>query len=279
VGLLKSAAGACALLLGLCAALEAQAARPSTPARVLPAFLTDQDAPPARTPLHQRPWIRPLASLLVPGAGQLLAQQERGVAYLAAEVWVIARAVALDQRGRRDRERYRDLAFRVARRRFSNLRLDGPFTYYESMEKFVESGVYDADTGPAFAPEPDTSTFNGSLWLLARRTFLAEADSLPPPDSPSYLAALAFYQERAVPPAFQWSWRDARLEQDVFRQTIRGSDEAFRSATNYLGALVVNHLVSAVDALIAVRRGRHPGLPAVEALPGEAVSVLWRLTF
>ncbi len=273
-----SVAGVAALAIALPAAVSAQAVLPERHEVAVPALAAGPAAAPANW-LLERSWVRPVVSLLVPGGGQLLARQERGVAYLAAEVWVIARAVALDQRGRRDRERYQDLAFRVARRRYSNLRRDGPFTYYESMERYVESGVYDADTGPAFLPEPDTSTFNGSLWLLARRTFLADPESLPAPTSPAYQAALGFYQAHAVPPAFQWTWRDARLEQDVFRQTIRASDEAFRSATNYLGALVVNHLISAVDALIAVRRGRPPALPAVEVSPDDVVSLAWRLSF
>lgn len=222
-----------------------------------------------------RAWVRPVASLIVPGGGQLLAGQERGLAYLAAEVWLIARALALDSRARREREAYRALAYQVARQPFAAIRVDGPFEYYESMEKYVESGAYDRDPGINFEPELDTATFNGSVWLLARRTFLANPDSLPAPDHPTYLAALGFYRGRAARPEFQWSWRDARLEQDVFRQSINASDESFRAVTNYLGALVANHLVSAVDALIATRRSRVPLAPSLVPDPGGMGIGLW----
>ena len=54
-------------------------------------------------------------------------------------------------------------------------------------------------------------------------------------------------------PDFRWSWRDASLEQQEYRATIRSSDDAFRSAQNQLGLLLANHLMSAIDALISSR--------------------------
>jgi len=236
---------------------------------------------PAPSSVLRRVWVRPIASLLVPGSGQLLAGQQRGLVYLATEVWVVARALALAHQGRRQRHLYRDLAFNVARRRFTAARIDGPFAYYEAMEKFVESGAYDGDPGAGFAPEPDSTTFNGSVWLLARRTFFVDPDSLPPPGSPEYQGALAFYQQRAVTDPYRWSWRDARLEQDVYRAAIRASDEAFRSVTNYLGAMVINHLGSAVDALITVRLGgRRGSVPRVGILDGpRELTLTWDLAF
>ena len=221
-------------------------------------------------------WVRPVASLLLPGTGQLLAGQARGVVYLAFELWIVSRAAVANQRGNEQAARYRELAYDVARRQYSSARVDGPFEYYETMEKFVESGVYDEDAGPAFVPEGDSTTYNGSVWSLARRTFFANPDSLPDQASPAYGQAVAFYQDRAVGGQFQWSWRGARLEQDVFRVAIRSSDDAFRQRTNYLGVLVLNHLVSAIDALISARaESRSPVVPQVrfQANPDAAVLV------
>lgn len=237
-----------------------------------------------RLPLYRRPWVRPLASLLVPGSGQLLAGQERGLVYLATEIWVAARALSLGHEGRRERDAFRELAYDVARRPFSSARRDGPFEYYETMSHFVESGEYDADPGAAFVPEPDTTTFNGSVWLLARRTFFQNPDSIPSPSSPAYQTAIAFYSGRAVSGAFRWSWRDARLEQDVFRAQITASDDAFRAATNYLGVVVLNHIGSAVDALITERLGRHGATPRVMPRVGlydrpGGVTLAWHAAF
>ena len=50
-----------------------------------------------------------------------------------------------------------------------------------------------------------------------------------------------------------WSWRNASLEHQAFREAIRHSDNAFRRAQSQLGLLLANHVLSAVDALISSR--------------------------
>lgn len=219
-------------------------------AMATPAAATAQQEPPvARKPL----WMQPIASLVLPGSGQLLGGRERGAVYLAAELYLVARVVQLSREANREADRFRDLAFVVARRAFTTQRRDTVFEYYETMERFIRSGVYDAQAGAGFAPEPDPATYNGSVWLLARRTYWADPDVAPDPTSPEYQRALQFYQERAVGPDYQWSWHGASLEHDVFRQSIRRSDSAFRRAQNQVGLLLANHVLSAVDALIASR--------------------------
>jgi len=197
--------------------------------------------------------VRPLLSLAVPGAGQLAAHQDRGAVYLAVELYTLARVLQLNHDGNAAGGRFRDLAFDVARRGFTAVRRDTVFEYYEMMERFTESGEFDRDPGPALAPESDPTTFNGSVWLLARRTFWADPNTPPDPSSPEYAAALQFYEQHAVGPGFRWSWRNAAAQQQVFRQTIAQSDHAFRSAQSHLGVLLANHVASAVDALISSR--------------------------
>jgi hypothetical protein len=121
------------------------------------------------------------------------------------------------------------------------------------LERFAASGEYDRNPTGAFTPEDDPTTYNGSVWLLARQTFFPDPDNPPPPGSQAYLDAVSFYRAHAVGPDFRWSWRDASLEQQEYRATIRSSDDAFRSAQNQLGLLLANHLVSAIDALISSR--------------------------
>jgi hypothetical protein len=238
-------------------------------------------APPRATALwRERPWLGPVASVLVPGTGQLLAGQSRGVLYLAAEAWLVARAVALRHKSRAEQRFYAELAYAVARRRFGGVPADGPWSYYEEMGKYVESGVYNGNPTGAFQPETDTATYNGHIWRLARETFLEDPDVLPPPGTPSYRAALAFYQGRAVTDSYRWSWRDARLEQDVYRASIRTSDEAFRASTNVWGAVLLNHLVSAVDAFVTMRRLRRGILPHAVPGPGpDGLRLIWQTTF
>lgn len=236
---------------------------------------------PASVPVWKRPWVRPLASLLVPGTGQLLGGRDRGLMYLAAEAWFLARALALSGQGRTLRSQFQTLAWDVARRPFSATRVEGPWDYYETMREWVESGAYNVATTPgAFAPETDTLTFNGAMWLLARRNYLENPDSIPAPTDPRYQAALAFYRSRAFGDAYRWSWRDARLEMDVYSHEIRASDDAYRAATNYLGALLANHLISAVDAFISVRLGAGNVLPkAVPAPAAPGFYLIWSRRF
>jgi len=219
-----------------------------------------QDSAAAATPGGSRSWV-PLASLVVPGSGQVLLGQDRGVVYVALETFAVAAYLRQSGIGRGEGDRFRDLAFEVARRAFAPSIRDTTFEYFETMTRFPESGVYDLDPGPALVPETDLSTHNGAVWLLARRTYWANPDQPPDPSSLEYIRAIQFYQERAVGPNFQWSWRDAPLEHQVFTQAIRRSDAAYRRAGNYLGLLLANHLFSAVDAFVASRLTRAIGRP------------------
>jgi hypothetical protein len=200
--------------------------------------------------------------LLLPGSGQLMAGQDRGAVYLAAEVYLLSRYIQLDHEATRQARHYQDLAYDVARRAFQPTRRDTVFEYYEQMERFVESGVYDADSGSAFMPETDARTYNGSVWLLARQTYWEDPNVPPDPTSPQYWRAVEFYQTRAVSENFLWSWRDHSLEHQVFRDYVQRSDNAFRKAQSQIGLLLANHLVSAIDALISARMSAAAGRKA-----------------
>jgi hypothetical protein len=235
-------------------------------------------------------WLRPAASFIVPGTGQLLAGSDRGALYLVAEVFLVARFVSLEHDAQRQAGRYRDLAFSVARGAFAPQTRDTVWGYYEAMGKYIESGPFSdsTGTGATLAPPTDTSTFNGHIWQLARETFFANPDSTPDPGSTAYQAALAFYGRRAVGPNFRWSWRGAAIEQDLYRQTIASSDGGFRQARQQLGLLLANHLLSAIDALVSNRLSqRHRGvglrshLQQSPTLPGRPLQLTlqFRATF
>lgn len=199
------------------------------------------------------PWFAPVLSAAVPGAGQGLLGQERGVAYLVAEAYIALQAVNAARGARRERDAYREIARTVARAPFGGARPDGPWYYYEKMQFALESGVFNKTPGNGFTPESDPATFNGSIWLLARETFWRDPDVAPSVTSPEYQRALDFYRRRAATDAYLWSWRDAQLAQDLFRQTIARSNQASRQAKQWVGLLLANHALSAVDAYVNVR--------------------------
>lgn len=199
-------------------------------------------------------WWMPLASAALPGIGQALQGQDRYVAYVALETFAWIRFAAEAREGRRQRQAYRGLANRVARAFYTDRFPTGTFDYYERMQHFVESGAYDlTPDDPVLQPERDTTTYNGAVWLLARRTFWVHPDSAPPPESPAYRTAERFYVDRAVTPDFQWSWRDAQLEHDLYRRTISLSNEAYRRSVQALGVVLANHVLSMVDSYVTLR--------------------------
>jgi len=198
-------------------------------------------------------WFAPPLSALVPGLGQGVLRQQRGIVYLAAEGYLILRALGAQRDARRERDAYREIARTVARASFGSERPDAAWEYYERLQYVLESGAFNRTPGAALSPETDPSTFNGSIWRLARETFWRDPDVTPATTSPEYERAIAFYERRAVGESFRWSWRDAQLEQDLYRQTIDRSNDASRQARQLVGLLLANHALSLVDAYVTVR--------------------------
>lgn len=228
------------------------------------AGLPAQDSASASAPPRggSRSWVPPLASAVLPGSGQLLLGQDRGIVYVAIEAFALTAYLRQSSLGRDEGQRFRDLAFDVARRAFGPQVRDTAFEYFEIMTRYRDSGAFDRDPGPALAPETDPSTYNGSVWLLARETYWDDPAVPPDPASLEYFRAVQFYQERAIGPNYSWSWRNAPLEHQEFTAAIRRSDDAYRRAGNYLGLLLANHVLSAADALVSTRLSRLAGRAA-----------------
>ena len=99
---------------------------------------------PASGSLHAS-WLAPIASVILPGSGQALLRQQRSLAYVAAEAFLLIQT----SRERKDfqgaRDRYRNIAADVARVQFGADRPVGPWDYYETMADpaVTASGNYD----------------------------------------------------------------------------------------------------------------------------------------
>ena len=221
-------------------------------------------APPvaASSAAHEREpsaLVATVASAVIPGAGQALLGSRRAIFYGVAEVtgWAVY-SVQLHQ-GDRQRSRYRDLSRNVARAQFVPNGPAGTWDYYERMEKFVASGAYDVIPGGVVDPNPDPSTYNGSMWLLARQTYWRDPTVSPGLASPEYELALSFYERRAVHPDLQWSWAGSPEGFQQYRQSIAASNAAFKRAEQTVGLIIANHILSVVDAYVSVRLRRDTG--------------------
>jgi hypothetical protein len=225
---------------------------------------------PAPLPRLPRPsWWAPLASAAAPGSGQAVLGQKRWLPYLAFEVWAWIQYLDTRREGSRRRRDYQSLARNVARSRFPGPYPVGEFEYYEHMLEAAESGDFDRVAGGAIDPEIDTATFNGRRWLDARRLFWNDPDVPPPLESEAYQRAIEFYEQNAVGPEYRWSWTNAQLEYDVFRRTITRSNRAYKQSVQFLGVIIANHALSAVDAFVTLRIRTRAEIPGYLELEGS----------
>jgi hypothetical protein len=236
--------------------------------RVTHEWTTDVVAP-RRQEAPEPPGRPAIWSVVLPGAGQHVLGQRRKWLYLALEAtgWFLY----ADRRssGGDLATAYRDFAWEEARVQ-NGPRMDGDFDYYERLTKWGRSGAFDADPGSAgVQPEMDPSTWNGSVWSLAERLFLPDGPSTPPSD-PQYQRALEYYSERGYDDDFLWDWTGTGSAQTEYTELISESDERYRQATNVLGAIIANHVVSAVDAYLSARGiARQAELRIAPALPTD----------
>jgi hypothetical protein len=199
-----------------------------------------------------------LLSAILPGGGQALNGSSRAFAYLAVESFAWSSFTRHSMQYRRHRDGYRDLASRVARAPFSDVRPNGDFEYYERMTHFPDAGRYDLNAGGGLDPETDTTTYNGAVWLLARRTYWSDPRVAPDTATPEWRRAVAFYTSRAYDQLYRWSWTEAPLEYARFRSLIGESNDANRLAMVDLGVVIANHVLSTVDAYISFRLHHDP---------------------
>ena len=187
--------------------------------------------------------IAPLVSAVIPGSGQLLQGKARAIVYAGIEALVWYKLYDdRRQQARLERE-FRELARTVARSHFAASPRDtSEWAYYELMRHFLESGAFSMNGSGPLVPEKDTLTFNGSLWAQISERHGTDV-----------AGALREYSERAVPADFQWSWRNAQLQFDIYRRTTDKRNDAAKSVANDLAVLGLNHLFSMVDAFASYR--------------------------
>lgn len=229
---------------------------------------------PLSIPRRDSSWWVPLASAVIPGTGQALLGQDRFIGYVAMEAYALLSALDRSAEERLQTQRYQSLALDVARAFVLGNRPVGNWPYYESMEKYIESGVFNTGApGGDFTPETDVTTYNGSIWLDVRQRWWTNPYVEPDHSTSQYRNALNEYIARAYRPEMRFSWRNAQLEQDNYRQIIRLKNQAHHDATMALGVLAANHLLSMIDAFVTVRlRG---GAGAGGAPSEVSLSVPW----
>jgi hypothetical protein len=187
----------------------------------------------------------PIASVVIPGSGQVLLGNDRFIGYVAVEAlswWKYVKDVG---ERRDDEAAYKRLARRQARAPFTNgspdLLPDADWAYYEKMRDYKESGAFSLTTTGPVVPETDAATYNGSRWQLAQNTFSTRQ------------AAMEQYMRDAIRPEFSWSWKSAQFQYDIFKRTTEKRNDAYRAGLADLMVIGANHILSMVDAFSTVR--------------------------
>ena len=121
------------------------------------------------------------------------------------------------------------------------------------MTHYLETGRFDILAGGGIDPETDSLTFNGAVWLLARRTYWSNPAMAPDTSSGEWQRAVAFYRARAYDQLYRWSWTQAPQEYAAFLALIGESNDANRQAMTDLGVVIANHVLSTIDAYITIR--------------------------
>ena len=257
-----------AFAISVCCAISAAAQPRATPSGIIvtaapPSIrqLSELFGPQERAQSKEKraPLIAPIASLVIPGAGQGMMRQTRALGYLVAEGFLAIRASRADRDKSQARAGFRSIAANVARAGFGTVRPNGPWEYYETLEKVDASGAFDLAVAGKFTPETDVSTYNGAQWQQARSTYWLDPDVQPAESSTEYKNALAFYKSRAVQGSFRWTWFDHKLEQAAYVQTIKEANSSKQQYVSDVGLIVANHLVSMIDAYINVRLRKYGG--------------------
>lgn len=210
---------------------------------------------PPQAPAGSSAWAI-AASAVIPGSGQAILGSDRALAYVAVEAFAWTSYVRHSLEYRRNRDGYRGLAASVARAPFTTVRPNGDFAYYEHMTHYREAGRYEVVAGGEIDPETDSTTFNGAVWLLARRTYWSNPAVAPDTQSVEWQRAVAFYRSRAYDQLYRWSWTHAPQEYSAFIALIGESNDANRRAMLDLGVIIANHVLSTVDAYITIRLRR-----------------------
>lgn len=193
-----------------------------------------------------------LSSLLLPGSAQWMHGQNRSYLYLGLEVLGWIGFLHERHQGADYRDGYRDLARTYALLAHEESGAPGGFGYYETLGEWVASGAWDVEPGTeGLQPEMNPDTYNGSIWSLATDLYLSGEGGTDDPEA--YRRALLYYQERAYPPEQGWDWSGNTARMAWYRDLIERSDESFRRSTVILGAVVANHLLSAVDGFLSSR--------------------------
>jgi hypothetical protein len=222
---------------------------------------------------RRAPVWAPIASLVVPGSGQVAMRQPRGAAYFGLEVYEWIQLLESTRDAQRLRDENRRIALEEARSSLGGGRPDGSWPYYEAMEEYTESGRFDLGGATGVVPEADEATFNGALWRKAREIYWLDADVPPARTDATYQRALDFYVSQAVRDEYAWTWRNAEISRTDYQNTIAHYNTTTRDIRTTLGIILANHLVSGIDAFAAVRirraRGASGALRIVVTVPFE----------
>jgi len=205
------------------------------------------DAGPSAAPSHKSLWLASGLSLLIPGTGEFYAESYwKAALFVAVEVAAIAVAFSYDRRGNQQTERYQDFANKY----WSVVKYAKYAETLVGQEKFTwrvpgTEGMDEFD-------HPWTQVNWAELNRMERFIGGYYSHTLPPYGEQQYFELIGKYPQfnqgwNDSPPSFNYG--DPLTPNFEFYAGERGkANDLYRSASNWVTVVVINHVLSAVDA-------------------------------
>ena len=220
---------------------------------------------------RKAPWMAFLMSAAVPGAGELYANAwKRAIAFVTVEAAIWGGYAYFDTRGNDTKSEYKDLAVQEAGATSS-----GSDKYFEDIYNNEWSGGYYPDE--PWLNDGEEGSYNYKIWDILYEQWLQPykngRDSVA--TTQDTLNCLADYKKMAYDSTQTWNW-EGTGKWSTYRSKHDRANELFKKATFTLGLVMVNHVVSCIDATKAAGQFNRKLASAMAALEEKRIHMEMR---
>ena len=215
---------------------------------------------------QKAPWKAFLLSAAVPGAGEIYAGAwKRAIVFFSMEAAIWGGFAYFDTRGEDTKSEYKDLAVQEAGATNS-----GSNKYFEDIYNHEWSGGYYPDE--PWLNDGEEGSYNNKIWDILYEQWLQPykngRDSVATIEDT--LNCLADYQDMAYDSTYAWNWAGTG-RWSTYRSKHDRANELLKKATFTLGLVLVNHVVSCIDATKAAGQFNRKLASAMAALEEKRI--------
>jgi hypothetical protein len=217
---------------------------------------------------QKAPWKAFFLSLALPGTGELYANAwKRAIVFLTLEAAIWGGYAYFQVKGDDTQSEYIDLATREA-----GANRSGSDKYFEDIYNYEWSGGFFPDA--PWLNDGEEDSYNKRIWDILYEQWLQPwkngRDSTA--TAQDTLNLLADYEEMAYDSASTWDWRNT-TRWSTYRRKHDRTNELYKKASFTLGLVMVNHVISCIDATKAAGQFNRTIETALRELQNRNVSM------